>query len=226
MLSWLKATYLRYHHRWVRRGTDHPIQHARRMLGLITERTEATRLLLDLGAGFEPFQFGDLWKGKRVAIEIKPGRGVDILADGHHLPFQEKIADVVLLMETLEHVPAPLLLLLECARVLRPGGYLCLTTPQYCILHDHPGDFYRYTHEGLRYLCKEAGLHIQDIRPTGGPFLVVFHAIEWNLPPKTRLVFVALAYRLFDWLDGWVCGHGSRAGIRDAVGWAVLATKV
>ena len=41
----------------------------------------------------------------------------------------------------------------------------------------------------------------------------------------TRLAFVALMHRVFDRLDGWVSGHGTRPGTHDAVGWAMLAVK-
>ncbi len=225
MLDWLKRTYLHYHHRRVRQGSDHPIQHARRMLGSLTHRDTGDQLLLDLGSGFEPFLLSEIWSGRRVAVDIQQGGGVDVVADGHHLPFRDDTVGVVLLLETLEHVAAPDRLLQECARVLRKGGHLCLTAPQYSIIHRHPEDFYRYTQNGLRHLCTEAGLRILDIRPTGGPLLVIFHAIELNLPPKTRLAFVALLHRVFDRLDGWVSGHGTRPGTHDAVGWAMLAVK-
>jgi SAM-dependent methyltransferase len=195
------------------------------MIRIVTERAGNSGLLCDLGSGFEPSRIDDLWKGRRIAVDIIPGRGVDLVADGQALPFRDKSVDAILLMEVLEHVPNPLRLLRECSRVLRPGGHLCLTAPQYHITHNHPGDFYRYTRQGLEYLCGEAELRVLDAWATGGALLVLFHAIELNLPPKTRLTFVALTYRVFDWLDGWACDHGNRKGSRDAVGWAVVAAR-
>lgn len=224
MLDGLKKAYLRCHHKWVRQGSDHPIQHAHRMLGEVG-RHKQDGYLLDLGSGFEAFFLKDLWKGKRIAVDLVPGPGLDLVADGHQLPLRDGTTFLVLMMETLEHVPAPGRVLEECSRVLRGGGYVCLTAPQYSITHNHPADYFRFTQEGLRLLCRKAGLHILDIRATGGPLLVVFHAIERNLPPKTRLIFVALTHRVFDLLDGWFCGHGNREGVRDALGWAVLAIK-
>ena len=43
------------------------------------------------------------------------------------LPFQDKSFDIVVCDETLEHVADPLTLLRECKRVLRTGGYLCMS---------------------------------------------------------------------------------------------------
>ncbi len=225
MLERVKRILLTGHHRSVSRRSDHPLQHARRMLGAVADGNGAGRVLLDLGAGSEPFRLGDLWHGRRIAVDLTSGPGLQVVADGHHLPFRDRTTDVILLMETLEHVPHPDRFLHECARVLRAGGHLCLTSPQYCMVHHYPADYYRYTDQGLRHLCKEAGLVVRDIRATGGALLVIFHAIERNLPPRVRLLFVVLTYRLFDWLDDRICGHGNHNGVQDALGWAVLAVK-
>ncbi|MFZ5829412.1 MAG: coenzyme F420 hydrogenase/dehydrogenase beta subunit N-terminal domain-containing protein [Planctomycetota bacterium] len=47
----------------------------------------------------------------------------------HDLPFPDESQDVVVSLETLEHVPDPLHFLLECHRVLKPGGRLILSAP-------------------------------------------------------------------------------------------------
>ena len=45
--------------------------------------------------------------------------------------------DVITMMEVIEHVPAPVALLAECAELLRPGGALYLTTPNWGSLSRH-----------------------------------------------------------------------------------------
>jgi SAM-dependent methyltransferase len=221
----LKNFYLTGHHRRVRQSSDHPTRHARLMLEEAARRRPGGGVLCDVGAGAEASVATQAWPGRRLALDVVPGPGLDVIADGHALPLGDASVAAVLLMEVLEHVPEPARLLGECARVLMPGGHVCLTAPQYHITHNHPGDYFRYTRQGLETLCARAGLTVVAAWATGGPLLVVFHAIELNLPPRPRLGFVALTYRLFDWLDGRLTGHGNRRGAMDAKGWALLAVR-
>ncbi len=221
----LKDFYLTGHHRRVRRRSDHPTRHARLMLEEAARRGPGGGLLCDVGAGAEASVAAAAWSGRRVAVDVVPGPGLDLIADGHALPLGDATVAAVLLMEVLEHVADPPRLVRECARVLTPGGHLCVTAPQYHITHDHPSDFFRYTRQGLEALCTAAGLRVVAAWATGGALLVVFHAIELNLPPKPRVGFVALTYGIFDWLDGRLTGHGNRPGATDAKGWALLAAK-
>ncbi|MGC4065845.1 MAG: class I SAM-dependent methyltransferase [Polyangiaceae bacterium] len=50
------------------------------------------------------------------------------------LPFADAQFDVVVSMDVIEHVPDPLPWLKDAVRVLRPGGTLFLTTPNYASL--------------------------------------------------------------------------------------------
>lgn len=49
--------------------------------------------------------------------------------DLHDLPFEQGSQDVVISLETIEHVPDPLHFLLECNRILHIGGRLILSAP-------------------------------------------------------------------------------------------------
>lgn len=53
-----------------------------------------------------------------------------IVAVGEALPFAASSFDIVLLLETIEHVARPRMLGAEIMRVLRPGGVCMITTPQ------------------------------------------------------------------------------------------------
>lgn len=83
--------------------------------------------------------------GHITAIDISPA-ALDILkktyfglvgdlsvisADATALPFQEKMFDVVILTEILEHCENPERVLSECVRILKNGGSLIVSTPNY-----------------------------------------------------------------------------------------------
>lgn len=55
----------------------------------------------------------------------------DALGDDGRLPYEDDRFDLVVSMDVVEHVPDPLPWLREVVRVLRPGGALFLTTPNY-----------------------------------------------------------------------------------------------
>ncbi|HVN73478.1 MAG TPA: class I SAM-dependent methyltransferase [Methanoregula sp.] len=64
-------------------------------------------------------------------------RGLDtVKADIQYLPFKTNSLDVVFLFQTLEHVPNPILMLQEIARVCR--GSLILSIPYVSKTHIHP----------------------------------------------------------------------------------------
>ncbi len=63
----------------------------------------------------------------------------------------------------------------EMARVLRPGGYLILTTRSWrgCPPHEYPSDYWRFLDNGLRSLMEYAGLtciDAVDCEADGGVF--------------------------------------------------------
>ncbi len=68
----------------------------------------------------------------RAAAEFGQAKGlkihVGVIADAK-LP--AAAFDAITLMEVVEHVPSPVALLRECAELLRPGGVLYLTTPNW-----------------------------------------------------------------------------------------------
>ena len=78
-------------------------------------------LVLNCGCGETPW--GD------VRIDMYPTPTTNVLGDLEQgLPFDRESFDEVLCMNVIEHVGNPLNLLLEIARVLKPGGLLRLRT--------------------------------------------------------------------------------------------------
>ena len=68
---------------------------------------------------------------RRLAEGKRQGAAGVLQADAQRIPLPAASMDTVICCETLEHVHRPRRALAEIARVLRPGGRLFLTTPNY-----------------------------------------------------------------------------------------------
>ncbi|MBK7875263.1 MAG: class I SAM-dependent methyltransferase [Planctomycetes bacterium] len=88
--------------------------------------------VLDIPSGGGPVVDGARAMGHDVIeVDLFPRKGIrGVLADAcAPLPFQDASFDVVVTMEGIEHFENQTGFLRECARVLKPGGKLILTTP-------------------------------------------------------------------------------------------------
>ncbi|HTX60351.1 MAG TPA: class I SAM-dependent methyltransferase [Verrucomicrobiae bacterium] len=116
--------------------------------------------LLDVGCGSRPFQRASFqW----VGLDVEGNPHADVVGTALALPFEDASFDAVLSTQVIEHVEDPAAMLRECARVLRDGGTMVLSGPQYFELHEEPRDFYRFTEYGLRLLCSQAGFEVAQV---------------------------------------------------------------
>jgi SAM-dependent methyltransferase len=155
-----------WHHDW------HHLVNLRDDLQVVLRKHELPRpgdRVLDLGCGDRPYEswfrrpgceyFGcDLGEGADVRIE--PGRSLP-LADGS--------ADGVVSFQVLEHVWDLDWYLGECYRLLKPGGWLLLSTHGTWLYHPHPTDFRRWTRDGLERELTSRGFTLETLRGSVGP---------------------------------------------------------
>jgi SAM-dependent methyltransferase len=129
-------------------------------------RAHAHGRLLDMGCGYVPLY--DVYRdvvSENICIDWQNTQHVNPYLDQMvdltgALPFESASFDTVLLTDVLEHIPEPLNLMCEIARILRPGGKLILGVPFLYWLHEAPHDYYRYSEFALRRFCQLSGLHI------------------------------------------------------------------
>lgn len=104
---------------------------------------------LDLGCGHSPL--APIFPN-RVGLDITVASGLNVVGDGHALPFKNATFEQIVCSEVLEHLADPHTAVSEMARVLKPGSRLLITTPFVYPLHEAPHDYQRFTQYGLRHL--------------------------------------------------------------------------
>jgi ubiquinone/menaquinone biosynthesis C-methylase UbiE len=108
--------------------------------------------VLDIGAGGCPyrslFQHCDYktqdfvqLSDEQIQHEVGYGK-IDYVCDISNIPVENESFDVVLCTEVIEHVPFPIDVITETARILKPGGTLLITAPLQSGLHQEPYHFY------------------------------------------------------------------------------------
>jgi SAM-dependent methyltransferase len=95
--------------------------------------------------------------------------------------------DVVLCDQVLEHVVDPLAAVDTLRRLCKPTGCVLVSTPFLIRLHDHPGDYWRFTPDGLRLLLQARGLEPLWVRSWGNRRAIVSNFDRWTsrLPWQT-----------------------------------------
>ena len=184
-------------------------------------------LIVDLGSGSRHLA------DHVLTVDVGTFPGVDLVGDGHRLPFRSNSVARIVCTGVLEHVNFPEKVVAEMARVLRPGGRLYVAVP--FLQGFHPGsgtqqDFQRYTHVGLLRLL--APFCVVESGISGGPSV----ALAWILREYLALPFAwsrtgyAIAYRVAGILTSWLrwldvaLERSAQAG-RIACGFYVIGEK-
>ncbi len=81
------------------------------------------------------------------------------------MAFPDNSFDSVLCNAVLEHVADAETSMRELARVTRPGGHIVVAVPFLQPFHACPGDYQRYTADGLAELGRRAGLEVITVLP-------------------------------------------------------------
>lgn len=127
--------------------------------------------ILDFGCGEKPYE---------SLFKVQSYVGVDIEVSGHAsekkkadfyfrdttLPFANAEFDGALSTEVFQSVPDPGAMLLELARVLKPGAPLLITYPYGWEEVEMPYDMARYTSVGLNRFLHAAGFEVEEVVKT------------------------------------------------------------
>lgn len=99
-----------------------------------------------------------------TGLDIQEGPNVD-LVPGHNFLWKEienESFDLCISGQTFEHNPYFWVTFAEIARVLSPGGYLCIIAPGAGPVHRYPYDCWRFYPDSWRSLCSLTGLTLVE----------------------------------------------------------------
>jgi SAM-dependent methyltransferase len=87
--------------------------------------------------------------------------------------------DLVICEQVLEHVPDPLTAVDTLRRLCKPNGHVYVSTPFLVRLHEWPGDYWRFTPDGMELLLRSRGLEPLWVRSWGNREVVVANFDHW-----------------------------------------------
>jgi SAM-dependent methyltransferase len=126
-------------------------------------------IVVDMGCGDMPYRPIFEARGARyLACDIGPAAPIEI-TPGRPIPVPDGSARGVVSFQVLEHVWDLAWYLGECRRVLRPDGWLLLSTHGTWLYHPHPTDFRRWTGDGLVNEIQGHGLTVESNVGLMGP---------------------------------------------------------
>jgi len=147
--------------RQLRSAIEHLLDHSAAL--------KAGQRVVDFGCGDRPYAPLLAERGAvYVACDLDGVVDVRIEA-GRPLDLPDASVDGVVSFQVLEHVWDLDWYLGECVRLLKPGGWVLLSTHGTWLYHPHPTDFRRWTRDGLTEELQSRGLAVQEVRAVAGP---------------------------------------------------------
>lgn len=104
---------------------------------------------LEIGGGFGNFKSRN---HNTISTDIQRFGNLDCVADGQMLPFQTGSFSTIVLIDVIHHIASPTLFFKEAARVLIPGGRLCMIEPW---VSPASWAIYRFLHQEAMVFTKD-----------------------------------------------------------------------
>ncbi|MHC4660854.1 MAG: methyltransferase domain-containing protein [Planctomycetota bacterium] len=174
----------------------------KRVVKHLLEELPDNALVLDIGSG------ATVISDRITRLDLGPFHGIDIVGDGHALPFRDSSVDLVFIFRVLEHMRRPEHAVGEIFRILKPGGRVAAVIPFFEPFHINPIDISRFTRDGVRYLFSD----FDEER------------IEWCVGPSA-----ALAWMLKEWVATVFPGSRSKwiyVSVRELAGWFFAPLRI
>jgi len=123
------------------------------------------------------------------------------------MPYVDNSVDFIVSDQVLEHTVNPFTAVEEAYRVLRPEGWLILCTCLMMHVHMYPNDYWRFTPEALKILCKDFK-HVDQCNAMGS-YNILKECEEGNKRNKlveldTKLEKIAMQNDNKYWTHVWI----------------------
>ena len=130
---------------------------------------------------------------------------IDYVCDIASIPVEDGSFDAVICSEVIEHVPDPVAVMAEFARILKPGGRLILTAPLGSGIHQEPYHFYGgFTPYWFEKFLSEKGFAQTSVIANGGSLKAFsqesLRFIQMTVPFSSSIPFVVGLI----WLPFWL----------------------
>lgn len=162
--------------------------------------------VLDYGCADKPYRnfFPDDCRYEGADLPGNEAAEHKLLPDGS-LDVADGVFDTVFSTQVLEHVADPALYLSEAYRVLKPGGYLLLSTHGFMFWHNDPVDYWRWTGEGLEYQLQNSGFEVKKLDGILGMAAVGIQFFQdatfIHLPRRMRRLYCWMMQAFVRWAD-------------------------
>ena len=147
--------------------------------------------ILNAGAGTVR-KLDGLLNGNIINQDFMDLEGIDLVCALDKMPVHNSYFDSIICNAVLEHVPEPIPAIKELYRVLRKGGYLYLCIPFMQPEHLNPGDYQRYTKDGIIKLVQDAGFRVVKCEGIASVYQTIGWVITEWLESEPRLLYKIL----------------------------------
>lgn len=179
------------------------LYHLRHAIELVFKnhiRLKSGHKIVDLGCGECPYESIFMNSGCEY-LKCDLDNGADIKIEPEKMiPIPSASADGVVSFQVLEHVFEVDWYLDNCCRLLKEEGWLLLSTHGCWPYHPHPGDYRRWTREGIISELKKHGFEIKKVFAIVGPLatttqyrLLGIYQVLKNVPVLKSIILVPLA---------------------------------
>lgn len=128
------------------------------------ELKNRTGSVLDVGSYDVNGTYKPLWQGwDYLGIDVAAGPNVDRVIPTSGIWDLQRLFDVVISGQTLEHCRNPFTLSSTMAKHVKPGGLVCWIAPAQWPEHRHPEDCWRILPDGMRQLLETSGMEVLQV---------------------------------------------------------------